>query len=868
MMGYLLYASFLIAVFYLFYQYLLKDETFFGLNRGWLLTCIFLAFLVPLLKVPEAWSLRTAITEEPVEEIQNLAFSPDLIPPVADPSSPSLSEAVYPLPVQKESTVAPMASSVFASWQLTDWLWLLYWLGVSIFTLNFFIQFLAIFWQRMVLPSIKDGRFRIVELNGSKAPFSFWNTIFINPTRYDWDTYQQILEHEKIHASHKHSLDILLAEVLVILQWFNPFAWRYRKAVEHNLEYSTDSSMLRKGTDPESYQMNLLKVAVPNLPLTLTTNYNQSILKQRIIMMNAKRSSVRSSWKYFFLVPLIGLAILCFNTPFVSGQHTDFESGSTSVEAELEAEATVIAQAEIPEPVSQVLITEEGTEIYGPSAQLATNGNWTATIEGNEVCIFLKKEDKSNEFHWGRTSCFTKSTFSNLPIGKEGTFQLKGESGTITFKGKFDGDEGEGTYQFQEDSSFKSYLESSGFKKADENTLLHLCFAQMGKEDVEYLKKQGFKNLDSDDLEAVAAHGLDKDAIDYYVKGFKSLGFDQLKLDEVMALSIHEVKMDYVKELGDLVYDDLSIDNVIAASIHDVQADYIRAFQAAGFKDVDFDHLIAAAIHDVDVEYIKAFQAAGFEDLDFDDLIGAAIHDVDPEYIKNLKAAGIEDLDFDEVIAGAIHGVDPDYIKTFQAAGFEDLDFDDMIAASIHNVDPAYIKAFQDAGFEDLDFDDLISASIHNIDPEYIRGFNAAGFEDLDFDDLVAASIHNIDLEYIKSWQQSGMDIDFDEMVSAAIHNIDMADVKAFQQAGLEDLDFDQVISFGIHGIKPDYVKSMQALGFEDLDGDELISAHIHGVDAAFIKKARAEGHTDLDLEEYVELKLTGSGKSKHKGAY
>jgi beta-lactamase regulating signal transducer with metallopeptidase domain len=70
------------------------------------------------------------------------------------------------------------------------------------------------------------------------------NYIFINPEKYDWDTYSQIILHEKIHIQQGHSYDIMLAELALIFQWFNPFAWFYRKAMEDNLEFLTDNELL------------------------------------------------------------------------------------------------------------------------------------------------------------------------------------------------------------------------------------------------------------------------------------------------------------------------------------------------------------------------------------------------------------------------------------------------------------------------------------------------------------------------------------------------------------------------------------------------------------------------------------------------
>ncbi len=140
---------------------------------------------------------------------------------------------------------------------------------------------------------MKDGKFRIVELTGDKAPCSFGNNIFINPEKYDWETYSQILLHEMVHIQQRHSFDILLAELVLVLQWFNPFAWFYRTEVESNLEFLTDDAVLEhKEVERSSYQMSLLKVSAPHLSLGITTNYNQSLLKKRILMMNAKKSNI------------------------------------------------------------------------------------------------------------------------------------------------------------------------------------------------------------------------------------------------------------------------------------------------------------------------------------------------------------------------------------------------------------------------------------------------------------------------------------------------------------------------------------------------------------------------------------------------
>ena len=203
-----------------------------------------------------------------------------------------------------------------------QWVIYLYWFGVIIFAFNFLMQAAVLLYTAYSRPVIKDGPFRIVEITGDKAPCSFANNIFINPEKYDWETYNQVLLHEKIHIEQKHTLDLLFAEIVLIFQWFNPFAWQWRKELESNLEFFTDDQMLQQdAVEKESYQMSLLKVAAPHFPLSLTTNYNQSLFKKRLLMMNAKKSNVHTIWKYFFLLPLLVLFVCLFNEPVVKSQN-------------------------------------------------------------------------------------------------------------------------------------------------------------------------------------------------------------------------------------------------------------------------------------------------------------------------------------------------------------------------------------------------------------------------------------------------------------------------------------------------------------------------------------------------------------------
>ncbi|MES1221309.1 MAG: peptidase M56, BlaR1, partial [Bacteroidota bacterium] len=223
MIPYIVHVSIIIAVCFIFYKIFLQKETFFRLNRWVLLAFIAVSFSLPFLPVPANLSLRNTIVKavKPIttKPVNNIAKVQTIAGENTNPS-PSVS----PVSNQKDERI---------SW--TKWLYYLYISGIIIFGANLLFQFIVLMVQCYTRPYVQDGPFRIIEISGNRAPCSFGNFIFINPSKYDWETYNQILQHEKIHCSQKHSLDILLAEIVLVFQWFNPFAWLYRKQVETNL---------------------------------------------------------------------------------------------------------------------------------------------------------------------------------------------------------------------------------------------------------------------------------------------------------------------------------------------------------------------------------------------------------------------------------------------------------------------------------------------------------------------------------------------------------------------------------------------------------------------------------------------------------
>ncbi len=312
MMLLLLKAAIVLSVLFGFYKLFLQKESFFSINRAYLLIGLALTFVLPFVTLPELID-HQGIVEKVVsrgnENIQNEAtITSEPVP---------LKEA--PKYEMNENTTTIIPSKTNGNRDLIYWIGLLYLFGVIILSLNFLTQLLGIFRKiHKCKDRLKDGRCVILDQTEESEPCSFFNYVFVNPNKYDSSAYEQILEHEKVHVKKYHSLDLLLSEIAIILLWFNPLVWLYRKEVEKNIEYQTDASLLETNrVASEEYQMNLLNIASHKKTNSLVSNYNQSLIKKRIIMMNKQKSNSNSYWKYTFLAPTLFITLLMLNQPSV-----------------------------------------------------------------------------------------------------------------------------------------------------------------------------------------------------------------------------------------------------------------------------------------------------------------------------------------------------------------------------------------------------------------------------------------------------------------------------------------------------------------------------------------------------------------------
>jgi hypothetical protein len=189
---------------------------------------------------------------------------------------------------------------------------ILFYVGVVFMALRLIAQFISLYrvHQKSKPGSIKNLPVRI--LNGEVSPFSFWQTVYVNPEIHSKDELETILEHEQIHVKEWHTLDIILAEISVVFYWFNPGVWLMKKAIKENIEFITDARIVKKGIDKKTYQYSLLGVGSLQPSVALVNNFNLSDLKKRIKMMNAKRSSPKKLVIYALILPVLLITTLAF----------------------------------------------------------------------------------------------------------------------------------------------------------------------------------------------------------------------------------------------------------------------------------------------------------------------------------------------------------------------------------------------------------------------------------------------------------------------------------------------------------------------------------------------------------------------------
>ena len=842
MMPYILHVSVIVIVCFLFYKLFLQKETFYQLNRWTLLVCLAVSFILPLLPVPHGFSWRermelsatsaAAKIAAGISETGSGARETELVMDEAGPRAGEAKShggetkthaggrasrvidtrsagneivsggnetAAVTAPAMASKTIAtttptstapPSAGPLSILLMIVHVLFYGYLIGVCLFGARFILQIAVLCRQSYTQPVIRDGRYRIVETSGNRAPCSFGNNIFINPGLYDPETYQQILIHEKIHVSGRHTLDILVAEIAVVLQWFNPFIWLYRREVENNLEFLTDQSvLLHRGVERFAYQLSLLRVSAPHLPFSITNNYNQSLLKRRIVMMNSQHSPRSTVWKYFFLLPLLTALVCTLNKPAAFGQtatatvagysndgplnagqaqqsrqpnpaisgssarrdttvHPATPSanaqpahpvlapaseGAPAQSAQPESWSSSNAQPEIslrPQVSLQPAISLQPEVSLQPEISMAGDsalweGSWFVTSRGDELELELRAGN--DEHNWESSFTVKKNEIDPFPGQGTVTFKLVREAGTMNFKGQFDGQQGFGHFQFQPDPAYFQALKQMGVEDIDENNEESFFFLNVKKDYVAMLQRNGYTPMSWHNVTSFAARNIDED----FLKSMKGAGIEGLDdPHSFVTLKARHIDRAYIDSLRAAGYDHLTVRDLISLNARHIDGQYVRAMGAGRSDSYIPPH------------ELMAYKASG----------------IDSGYLASLRKLGYAPLDRHDIFALHSQHVTPDFIKGFQDAGLTNLPLRTLLSFKANGITPEYAKAFHDLGYTDIETNRLVSLKSMGITPDFVQEFHKIGYDHIPLNLLTSLKSIGIDAAYVAKMKEKGFD--------------------------------------------------------------------------------------------------------------
>ncbi len=159
--------------------------------------------------------------------------------------------------------------------------------------------------------NFSENGLHFYQVNKNIIPFSFGNAIFLNKDLHTESELREVISHEFVHVKQKHNIDILWAEFLCLVNWYNPFAWLIKKAIRQNLEFIADDKVLETGIAKTQYQYLLLKV-VGNNQFSIAPKFNFSSLKKRIAMMNKIKTARVHLVKFVFVLPLAAVLLFAF----------------------------------------------------------------------------------------------------------------------------------------------------------------------------------------------------------------------------------------------------------------------------------------------------------------------------------------------------------------------------------------------------------------------------------------------------------------------------------------------------------------------------------------------------------------------------
>ena len=298
---YILKSSVCLAIFYLFYRLLLARETFHRFNRFSLLGILLLSCLLPLVEVSVKQETEVHQTMLTLEQLLMMADAVNATEAGASAETATVTWIQVALLVY-------LAGIVFFAFR-------------NVCSLVRLLMLLKSGKKEDIgsyLPSRKE-RVTLIVHNRDIAPFSWMGYIVISRKDLE-ENGREILIHELAHIHNRHSWDLLVADVCIFFQWFNPASWLLKQELQNIHEFEADETVIKEGVDAKQYQLLLIKKAVGTRLYSMANSFNHSSLKKRITMMLKKKSNPWARLKYLYVLPLAAIAVAAFARPEISSE--------------------------------------------------------------------------------------------------------------------------------------------------------------------------------------------------------------------------------------------------------------------------------------------------------------------------------------------------------------------------------------------------------------------------------------------------------------------------------------------------------------------------------------------------------------------
>ena len=394
---YILKSSVCLVLFYLFFRLLLSKETFHRFNRMALLGVLFFSLLIPCIEVTTRHQVEV---QQAVLSIEQLLLMAELETTPANVGA-----------VQETSAI---------SW--VQIVLLVYWAGILFLACRNIYSLICLF--RLVHSGKHEKLEKGVTLvvhNQEIVPFSWMKYIVISRKDLE-ENGREILIHEMAHIHHRHSVDLLVADICIFFQWFNPGAWLLKQELQNIHEYEADETVINEGVNAKEYQLLLIKKAVGTRLYSMANSFNHSKLKKRITMMLKEKSNPWARLKYLYVLPLAAIAVTAFARPEISEKADEISAVKVN-------DLAAIVEAKVEEITKDVLkdslkakpyVVPEKSKMYG--------GRWVSkdssiVYSADSVVIFndsVASKRSSVVLYGGR---FERISESNKPLilvdGKE-----------------------------------------------------------------------------------------------------------------------------------------------------------------------------------------------------------------------------------------------------------------------------------------------------------------------------------------------------------------------------------------------------------------------------------------------------------------